>query len=775
MKNKTMKFVYVFTILVCLTICNYAQDVSHDEDLHIVLNNKTLNDTSLKYGIEPYYNNSNELEITETKNSGTFISFNIIILNNDYIKKLKINKKNEVDKNGRNNAIINIGFYGIYPNERDFSSNKPILIDESINSNNITVSQLISQIAVSGKLLNKVNVEDLYLMCLNVKDKNNVLAKNFLDEELKGKLQPGFVYMLWDKMYYTKEPEFLKESSYSLRLVSEIISDSKKQNNSAINIKKSFQGISKNNLVIRKNIENYFDSKNIILKDNNYEIDFPNTGDVLLLKNLHSEPKQDDPCKINLNYKNINLKFVQPNKENNKLVDPKSISLINEAKNHIVIDINGRNNINDKTRIIYDKLHNSIRYPEIFGEISDIEIGFTAYKNAEIFGPQNIIGDDTIEIPIEIINEPFLNNGFYDTIGSKTDTLEVKFNIVFKESKKYNQTIKIPDKIKYKINKDKLPALFQMPDSLSDIWEISCGEKKKMLKEEDVEFLKEIPIKRKTYNKEYVLKLSGQFPEKFRYQIKGFNPNQSRRSVNYTFNKTNDFLLIILNSPEKILTEDSIFLILEKPFGYNVSFENEDIFNNWKNDKLFIDLLNADTVNLVFTSITPVNILYIDLSNAKRKDKIIEIIEKKTIKCEEDNCLTCVFISNQSSPIITAYDDDHMMALNAISGLNPTPPNLENDIEILINYIYIKRSTIEFNFIFSETTYALSGEDIIKTTLIDLYNLYGKKLSSIDEILGKINKKINNNVIINIYGDNISTNNSYESENYRIFELTKMQ
>jgi len=307
-----MKFVYIFIIIALLPICNYAQGISHSNDLQIVLNKKTLDDPNLQYGIEPFYNN-NRLEFFPTKNSGTFIGFYLVVLKDDYIKKLKFNKRNEVVKNGKDNAVINIGFYGIYPNSNKFSPNIPILIKETNNTDAIAVSQLISDIVISGKLIKNINTNDLYLICFDVNDKNNVSAKSFLKEKFKLTLHSKFVYILWDKNRCSKEPDFLDNATYSLSLVSELCINSNKNTSPTIdhNRVQNDSIISNNDLIIRNNIEKYLESKNIILIDKNYEIEFPKTGDVILLRNLKSKPKQEDPYKIILKYRNIDIKFTQ--------------------------------------------------------------------------------------------------------------------------------------------------------------------------------------------------------------------------------------------------------------------------------------------------------------------------------------------------------------------------------------------------------------------------------------------------------------------------------
>ena len=840
-----MKISYILIVLALLPQFNYSQNITPSNDLNIVLNKKSLEDPSLQYGIEPFCFENGKLEFFQTEKSGTFISFDLVFLNTDYIKKLKFNRKDEVVKNGKNNAVINLGFYGIHPNMSYYSPNTYLLTKQLNNLDRFSVSQLLANIVVSGKLIKNIDIKDIWLVCINLNNEKNSNAKDILKEKLNVNLHSKFLYVLWDKDFLPNAPDFLNETEYSINLVSEInsksieiISHQDEINNNEIVVDKIAS-----DLVIRKNIEKHFETKNIKLNDKDYEIEFPNTGDVIFLKNLNTEPKQEEPYKISLKYNNLKAMLFQSNSRSSNNFDPESDIIFNEARDYLVFDINGRNNFNDRIRIIYDKLHGTIRYPILYGEIEEIKIGFNDYKYLKTLDEIIPLNKDTIQVLVDIIKTPLsfsiidqneneisndvkdlgfdirecsskesvetntsenkifglvkhpqinyklklkhpdfkneeyisiLEKDFKDTVIIKSNPEIAKFKIVFKESKKFNQTIKIPEEYNFSIFKHRLPSPFQLPDSLNEIWEISSSKKKKILKKEDIGFNKEISIKRKTKNKTYLLKFSGQLPDKFRYKTFGFNLSQNRNWRDFSFKNLDSLLLLKLDSPENFFDGDSLYLLFRKPFGYNITFKNENILKNWENGILKINLLKTDTINLVFTSISPINIFYVDLSNINRRDKIIQIIEEKTVKCKGKNCLSLVFISNLNSPIITEYNDDHIKSLNAISSLNPSPPNPGSDAETLSTFINIERSPIKINFIFSESTYILSSEEIITKTLINTYNLHKKKLNGINEIIAEINKKTNEKIIVNIYGDNIKQTNMNESDKFKVIDLTEL-
>lgn len=231
---------------------------------------------------------------------------------------------------------------------------------------------------------------------------------------------------------------------------------------------------------------------------------------------------------------------------------------------------------------------------------------------------------------------------------------------------------------------------------------------------------RKIPVIRKIELQKIIVNFDGYIPEnKLFYELAAFINTESltRRKIKGK-DIVNGQLAIDINLPLLIKQEDSIALILDKPFGYDIHQEGD--WTAWKNDKIKIPVKDL-YIDLEIEKLPTFEFFYLDISDIYDLDAVTTLLENRIT---HNNVEFFIYLSNSNHPVIAQRKnmEEFNELLNMISMLRPEPPLLANETTLISSYINgliynENRRSLNYNFLFSGTFMNHSSPSFIKACI----------------------------------------------------------
>ncbi len=381
--------------------------------------------------------------------------------------------------------------------------------------------------------------------------------------------------------------------------------------------------------------------------------------------------------------------------------------------------------------------------------------------------------------------------------ANKTDS--VHFHITYVKTKVYDSSVQEPKPRNLSVVKSlfvqkpgannmpiyskNMSPFVKLPDSISFVWSVS-NPQDNIFNLMDTN--KIVHIERKVYEKKFIIENKcvhcDERNSKKSYEIKNHDFQPYPKGLNITLStligKGNSYAAhadrqknfshesgtvmgetkLKLMMPWRFLPRDSVYVVIQKPFGFTLHNSDElSIYNSWKIDTILVDFSKKDTCVLHWVHLKPLMVFYLDLSDLRGRQGIIDSLKNKLTKLKKDTIANqfVFYISNLKHPIVFTHWKDVNRALGMIRELNPSPPNMDFDYKELCKYIIPGRRGIWYNFYLSNGTF-FSNRNLITKHLIKEFKLYSRSLNEDD--LKSIVKRINSlniekmkNIIVDIF------------------------